>query len=529
MPTVLADGHVLIPHLPNWAEPTECTRRWDTGVEPGLTLAEDRQALRQTPLYSLSWSVMPFDQRENEKLHAAVRAALKEGNAAAPWWGRGYKIGAAGVAPTATVIPISALVPESWLPAVDDELFVAQDWGTAGGAIWEKWVVTAVTPGTMGGEHEIEIDTGTALTLEGGALAVWPLLRGRFVAEEVPFIAPTLGTYRLRVEQTSGINPGISESGATVYWGRWGPEEVDPIYWVDPASVLLGPLPSSETLSTFARPGGYDFSTQYGTDLQEDAVTPAESTRLVSWSHDQTFNQFNAALGELAEVELTVDAIAWSKARAENLDASPRTLTVGSTVTITARDPGTNLLLTASATITADQSVTAYDGTTDFHGPGGSPGSGFDLEPMSDNNPETVTLTDADATFAQFIGGSTIALTFAATGSAIATGSPSIVSDIETRAGAELTFTYRYRKNEGYFWIAVPDWTGWAPRPGDGATLVSSGAIFPMATAADLSVTTEINGFGYALIADGTGEIYRMFRSKYPVYSGDDDSVLITT
>lgn len=218
MPTILSDGCVLISHLPNWSDPIQLSRQWQTGVEVGITLAQDRQGLRQTPWYGLSWSVRPFDGMENESLAATVRAALRVGNAAVPWWGRGYRIGASGVVPGAAGISVSALVPAEWLPAVGDELFVARSWATTGGADWDIWVVSVVTPGTLGAEHEIEMETPVAVALAAGELAVWPLLRGQFSCDEVPFDTPTMGNYRLRVEQPIGINPGVSES----------PEIVDP-------------------------------------------------------------------------------------------------------------------------------------------------------------------------------------------------------------------------------------------------------------------------------------------------------------
>ena len=230
MPTVLADGCVLIPHLPNWREKIQQSRRWQTGVETGTTLAEDRQALRQEPLYGLSWAVMPYDQMEHEKLAAAVRAAKKEGNAAVPWWGRGLPIGAVGVVIGAAGVNVSALVPEAWLPAVGDLLFCAKTWATSGGAAWEIWEVAVVTPGTLGAEHEIEMVDPVGVALDAGEVAVWPLLRGQFSGDEVAFDSPTLGTYRFKVEQPMGVNPGVSESA---------PYEDPPAIHVDGLQAVL--------------------------------------------------------------------------------------------------------------------------------------------------------------------------------------------------------------------------------------------------------------------------------------------------
>lgn len=536
MLTYLDDSLVLLPHLPDWSEPPTPSRKWQTGVATGLTLAEDRQAVRQTPLQSLTWTVTPFDQRENEQLAAAVRAAKKAGNAATPWWGRGYKLGVAGVIPTDTIIPISAFVPSDWLPSVGDKLWAGFTWPTAGGVVWELWTVAAVTPGIAGAEHTIEIEEPTALTIPGGTVAVWRLLIGTFTAEEINYDRPTAGKYRLTVTEPRGINPGISMSPAVVYWGRMGPEDSSsfsgiPNWWLDPALVMLTPLPSVETVGSIARPGGYSFTTLYGTTLQESTITPAESVRGVAWTHGQDFPQFDdPVVGKLQEVVLEVENLIRSQVSAENLDSSPHTLTVGSDSNITVKDASLTVLLSVDTTVSQSTAVTAYDGVTDFAGPGGSPGSGFIIDPpLSAAHTETVTLDSGDgATFAQFIGTGTITLTLFATGSEIATGSPSIARHIITETGAQITFTYRYRKNEGYFWLAFPDWTGEAPRPGDGAKLVSTGAIFPLATASDLAVSTSINGYGYSLQDNGSGVIYRMFRSKYPVYSGDDDAVLIT-
>ena len=88
-----------------------------------------------------------------------------------------------------------------------------------------------------------------------------------------------------------------------------------------------------------------------------------------------------------------------------------------------------------------------------------------------------------------------------------------------------VNFGYRGQP-EGYYWLCVPMDSGWSPAT---ITRQSDGSTFPMATAADLGVSTEVNGFGYYVQSDIDDVTYRMFRSKTVIYSGDTDTLIVTT
>ncbi|KAB2673900.1 MAG: hypothetical protein DVB31_02975 [Verrucomicrobia bacterium] len=84
---------VLLAHLPDWSTAPKVERRWLTRIASAVAGNEDRGALRQTPLQVLSWQVVPFDSQERALLDDRLRAALLDGQAATPWWGRALRLG----------------------------------------------------------------------------------------------------------------------------------------------------------------------------------------------------------------------------------------------------------------------------------------------------------------------------------------------------------------------------------------------------------------------------------------------------
>ena len=86
------NGHVLLPHLPDWRTMVSFQRQWQTAVGRSLAGGEGRVAPRIRPRLRLGWSLFPVDVSDQARMHARLRAARKSGYACAPYWGRGIRI-----------------------------------------------------------------------------------------------------------------------------------------------------------------------------------------------------------------------------------------------------------------------------------------------------------------------------------------------------------------------------------------------------------------------------------------------------
>lgn len=92
MAVQLVSAHVLIPHIPDWGGRVSANREWRVEVGRGLSGGEHRVAMRQRPRISLSWSLVPHNADEQAQMHARLRAAVKSGYGAVPYWGRGIEV-----------------------------------------------------------------------------------------------------------------------------------------------------------------------------------------------------------------------------------------------------------------------------------------------------------------------------------------------------------------------------------------------------------------------------------------------------
>lgn len=95
MPLATVNGHVLLPHYPDWSRNVQRARVWQTSVDRALTGFESRQALRPKPRERLSFRVESRDADDLTLLLGRVDAALKAGLACVPSWGRGIPLVAA--------------------------------------------------------------------------------------------------------------------------------------------------------------------------------------------------------------------------------------------------------------------------------------------------------------------------------------------------------------------------------------------------------------------------------------------------
>ncbi|MBE7502728.1 MAG: hypothetical protein HS113_21080 [Verrucomicrobiales bacterium] len=167
------NGHVLLPHLPDWSRPVQWSRLWQTDVQRVLTGAEERRGLRPKPRESLSWKLIPFDVTEQTPLLARLRAAAKSGLACAPYWGRGRRV-------------VSAAGTELVLDAEDEAWpwFQAEDY-----LLLRSTAAEAVEAFELA---QVESVNGVTFTLTAALVGTWgegtwawPLVFGRLTFSDI--------------------------------------------------------------------------------------------------------------------------------------------------------------------------------------------------------------------------------------------------------------------------------------------------------------------------------------------------------
>lgn len=186
------NGVVLLPHAPDWSQTPKVQRRWQSAIASAVSGVEERSTLRQTPIRSLAYGVTPFDAQERGLLDDRIRAALLEGAAAVPWWGRGLAL--ASPASGSTVI-LADSVPTGWVPQAGSHIAFVGDWATPGGAAWEV--------------AEVESVAGRVLTLAAALTGTWTrscweLLAGKLTVSGAEAFTGHTGTYSLKVDGYRG-------------------------------------------------------------------------------------------------------------------------------------------------------------------------------------------------------------------------------------------------------------------------------------------------------------------------------------
>lgn len=94
MPVTTYNDAVVIPHAPDWRQPVEWSRSWDTRIESAVTGSESRVGMRLKPRQRIRFRLVPQDLTERRWLADRLRAAAKAGRAIVPHWGRGLEVAA---------------------------------------------------------------------------------------------------------------------------------------------------------------------------------------------------------------------------------------------------------------------------------------------------------------------------------------------------------------------------------------------------------------------------------------------------
>lgn len=168
-------------------------------------------------------------------------------------------------------------------------------------------------------------------------------------------------------------------------------------------------------------------------------VTVSDSVTLqpTNWSETLSVAQFDASLGTLNSVTVTLTGGVEGTASAESLDAAPATVTLNLSAEIEASTTALGNLATVLPLVSTSVDLSAADGTFDFGGT-----SGTQTGQVSAEDVDSSVFNGAD--LASFIGTGTVSLLVEATGASTATGAGNLITQFATSALATIDVEYDY-------------------------------------------------------------------------------------
>jgi hypothetical protein len=196
-------------------------------------------------------------------------------------------------------------------------------------------------------------------------------------------------------------------------------------------------------VATTTSTGAYAFdrdlsSSQALREQRHSAVFPETVT---DWDASRSIPRFNAALGTLDSVVLTVAAEIRSAIKAESLDTGPQEIAAEVSGRITVEAPGKDVTAVPLAHA-GEFAATAYDGIQDFAGT-----SGHDFGSATASDEAGSTVVDV-ASLVLYTGTGSVSITASAAATSRTTGSGNVLNEIRTVASAQVEVVYRYRPIE---------------------------------------------------------------------------------
>lgn len=152
-----------------------------------------------------------------------------------------------------------------------------------------------------------------------------------------------------------------------------------------------------------------------------------------NWTDNLSLSQFDASLGILTGVSFSYSGSVSSNFQLESLDAAPSIVTVNAAGQLMFSGPFSDTLNILGSTT---QALSAFDGAIDFGGT-----SGAIVGPVTGSQGGLFTVAGS---LASFIGAGAFNVGIAGTGSSNATGAGNLITQISTRAGADVTVTYTF-------------------------------------------------------------------------------------
>lgn len=183
MSLLAIQDHTCLLAPPDWAEPVECRRVWRVDVATAASGREERALRRTVPHWELVWTVTLRGPEAMGAQMAALRAALRSGQAGVPCWGQGRRI--------------TSQTGRTWLLDTDTWAWVtAEDWLVAMAADGSWTLAQVDLPSPPNQLLLVEEPSGNWV----GA-TVWPVLLGRLRLQALEHPAPELARVRLQFEE----------------------------------------------------------------------------------------------------------------------------------------------------------------------------------------------------------------------------------------------------------------------------------------------------------------------------------------
>ena len=188
---------------------------------------------------------------------------------------------------------------------------------------------------------------------------------------------------------------------------------------------------------------GLVLGTDASAQVLEQCHTDSIPLQLTNWSHSLTVPKFDPDLGILVGIRFELTGIAEGAARFESLDAAPATVTTSFQTTVSLTRPDNSLIVVVTPAQQWMDSVTAYDGITDFDGT-----SGKTYRNVLVSETEIVNSPPPPGDLALFTGPNgnpgTITLPVSAAGTSMATGAGNIITQFFSEAEASVLVCYLY-------------------------------------------------------------------------------------
>jgi len=209
MPVTTYNDAVVIPHAPDWRQPVEWSRSWDTRIESAVTGSEARVGLRLKPREKIRFRLVPLDLAERLAMVARLKAAAKAGLALVPHWGRGATL---TIAAGGTSLAVAA---DTFKAQPRDLVFVHS--GTP--QDWEAFDVTEVA---VHRNRTFSLATALSRSYPAGS-RVFPTITGRITVGELKALEDWRQAVTVEVQQLRTVPDNDAALYQFDYWMHGGP------------------------------------------------------------------------------------------------------------------------------------------------------------------------------------------------------------------------------------------------------------------------------------------------------------------
>ena len=184
---------------------------------------------------------------------------------------------------------------------------------------------------------------------------------------------------------------------------------------------------------------------------ESEVVSQTFSFQPNDWNETVDLPLFDSALGTLTAITFQLDATVMGVAAYESLDGSAQTITLRLGAEIGVGAPaglvGVAEMVATSPTIEIVENASPFDGVIDLDG-----SSGSNFAALSQSDSSSVTYDDSNPLwefsirdyFTTGTPGSTVELPVSAVARSSGTGTPNLLTMLQTNSGGELTVSYTY-------------------------------------------------------------------------------------